>query len=99
MPRLDWQMWFASLGGTCVGERWYLAFVQRLLEGSPAVLDLLAGNPFPDHPPRLVRSLTWDYRFTTAAEKRASGAWWRREAGEQYCPTLTMRDGRLDLSE
>ena len=36
----------------------------RLLEGSNAVLQLLAYNPFPERPPRYVRALLYDYRFT-----------------------------------
>ena len=44
-PRLDWQMWFAALGSP---PGWFVAFLARLLEGSPEVLGLLAGNPFPE---------------------------------------------------
>ena len=40
MPRLDWQMWFAALAGDCRSQRWFFAFEQRLLEGSPDVLGL-----------------------------------------------------------
>ena len=47
LPRLDWQMWFAALGGNCVGQPWFLRFEQRLLEGSPPVLALLRDDPFP----------------------------------------------------
>ena len=56
MPRLDWQMWFAALGGDCRDEPWFLRFEQRLLEGSPEVLALLRENPFPDRPPRYLRA-------------------------------------------
>src|SRR5207245_3512750 len=70
-PRLDWQMWFAALG-SYDNTAWFHAFLARLLEGTPEVLGLLAANPFPDHPPRYVRALVYDYRFTTPAERRAS---------------------------
>ena len=51
-PRLDWQMWFAALGNYQQNP-WFISFCQRLLEGSPDVLALLAKNPFPSKPPRL----------------------------------------------
>ena len=54
-PRLDWQMWFAALS-EYEREPWFERFCRRLLEGSPAVLALLAGNPFPREPPRFVRA-------------------------------------------
>jgi hypothetical protein len=89
-PRLDWQMWFAALG-TCEENPWFLAFLDRLLEGSPAVERLLLRNPFPSHPPRYIRAVLYDYRFTDSAARRATGAWWRREARGLYCPTLERR--------
>lgn len=94
MPRLDWQMWFAALGGGRPAS-WYPAFVLRLLEGSPWVLGLLEANPFPDGPPRYVRSTRFRYRFTTPAERAASGRWWRRERPGPYGPTLELVAGRL----
>ena len=51
MPRLDWQMWFAALG-TAEQNPWFFRFLERLLEGSPAVSDLLEENPFANNPPR-----------------------------------------------
>ena len=80
-------MWFAALGGYEQNE-WVGAFLARLLEGSRPVLRLLATNPFPDHPPRYVRAVLYDYRFTDAVEKRATGAWWRRRELGPFCPTF-----------
>ena len=77
-PRLDWQMWFAALG-YYPNNPWMQLFLTRLLEGSPAVLRLLKSNPFSKAPPRFVRCLLYDYRFTTRSDRRLSGAWWRRE--------------------
>ena len=88
-PRLDWQMWFAALG-SCRGNPWFVQFLERLLEGSPPVLGLLADNPFPDHPPRLVRAQAYEYRFTTPAERAATGDWWRRQPKGLYCPALSL---------
>jgi len=89
-PRLDWQMWFAALGSP---PGWFVAFLVRLLEGSPEVLGLLAGNPFPGRPPRRVRAVLYDYRMTDLAERRRTGIWWKRERLGLYVPPLSLAPG------
>ena len=89
-PRLDWQMWFAALG-SYRNQPWFQSFLFRLLQGSPPVLALLEHNPFPEAPPRYVRSVLYDYRFTDAATRRTAGAWWRREAKSLYSPPQSLR--------
>jgi hypothetical protein len=86
-PRLDWQMWFAALGGYR-SNPWLLRLMARLIEGAPDVEGLLARNPFPDAPPRFLRAVLYDYRFTDADERRATGAWWKRELRGLYAPVL-----------
>jgi predicted DCC family thiol-disulfide oxidoreductase YuxK len=89
MPRLDWQMWFAALGQV-QRERWFVYFCKRLLEGSPEVLGLMATNPFADRPPKYVRALLYDYRFTDRATRLSDGSWWMRELKGVYCPPLDL---------
>jgi len=89
-PRLDWQMWFAALG-QYRSQPWFMKFVQRLLEGSPAVLGLLAENPFPDAPPRFIRAAAYDYHFTDFAEKKRDGAWWRRVRTGLFSPSMSLK--------
>jgi lipase maturation factor 1 len=91
-PRLDWQMWFAALSDV-QEEPWFTNFLVRLLQGSPPVLRLLKTNPFPGLPPRYIRATLFDYRFTTAGERKKTGAWWSREEKGLYCPVLTLRHG------
>ena len=93
-PRLDWQMWFAALS-EFGRDRWFLAFCRALLEGSPSVRALLGRDPLPGAPPRYVRALAWDYHFSDAAARRATGAWWTRELVGAYGPALALADGRL----
>jgi len=88
-PRLDWQMWFAALGSADQNP-WFEAFCQRLLQGSPDVLALLAVNPFPDHPPRYVRAELYNYRFTSFTERRAAGNWWERTLVGDYLPPVSL---------
>ena len=89
-PRLDWQMWFAALGNA--GEnRWFYNFAGRLMEGSTPVLGLLERNPFPGGGPRYIRARVYQYRFTDFAERRRSGAWWRREEAGVYLPAISLR--------
>jgi hypothetical protein len=87
MPRLDWQMWFAALSDWR-RQPWFLNLLERLLEGSPPVVALLENDPFPDAPPRRIRAVLWDYRFTDREERRVTGAWWKRERRGLYCPVL-----------
>jgi hypothetical protein len=93
-PRFDWNLWFASLG------HWRSNPIvpraeERLLEGSPDVLALFAGNPFPQ-PPRQIRVLLWQYWFTPMQEKREQGLWWRRQLLGNYAPTLARdANGRI----
>ena len=91
-PRLDWQMWFAALG-RCEDNPWFIAFERRLLEGSPPVLRLLTRNPFPAAPPRYLRTTLYAYRFTDAATRRATGAWWQRQPLRPFCPSLGAAPG------
>ncbi|MGH9452454.1 MAG: lipase maturation factor family protein [Terriglobia bacterium] len=89
-PRLDWQMWFAALG-TYRDNPWFVGLIRGLLDGSPDVLKLLGNNPFPNAPPRYVRALAYDYRFTDFAARRATGDWWQREYKGIYFPPVSLR--------
>ncbi len=91
-PRLDWQLWFAALGHYETTP-WFGRFLVRLLRASPDVLALLRKNPFAEKPPRFIRAVIYDYRFTDFAARRATGAWWRRERRGLYSPVLSSRDG------
>jgi hypothetical protein len=89
-PRLDWQMWFAALDDVR-GEPWFVNFLARLLQGSSPVVALLKRNPFPDSPPRYIRATLFQYHFTNFVEKGQTGAWWKRDGEEPYCPVLSLR--------
>ena len=87
--RLDWLLWFAAMSPPSA-HPWMAVLVTRLLENDPATLRLLGRNPFPDHPPALVRARLYRYRFTTPAERRQTGAWWSRELLGDYLPPLRL---------
>jgi hypothetical protein len=98
-PRFDWNLWFASLD-TWRNNMFVVSAEERLLSNSPDVLALFDGNPFGDVPPKLVRAVIWEYWFTSLAEKRATGMWWRRKYLGLYAPTLTVQaDGKLGVVE
>jgi hypothetical protein len=99
-PRLDWQMWFEALRleevykvtGTIDPRNmsaWFQSFLIRVMKGEPEVVGLLANNPFPDRPPKLIRIKFYQYRFTNTAEAKATGDWWHRElvwTGPEWSP-------------
>lgn len=98
-PRFDWNLWFASL------EDWQQATIvplteEHLLAGDSEVLSLFCGNPFPNGPPKYVKAVLWQYWFTTMAEKRQTGNWWRRELLGLYAPELTREpNGKFGVIE
>ncbi len=88
-PRLDWQMWFASLSN-CANSTWVLELQQKLLTNTPVVLKLFETNPFPNAPPRFMRTRTFEYRFAPWSEK---GVWWTRTETGPYCPAVMLGPG------
>ncbi|HKW57336.1 MAG TPA: lipase maturation factor family protein [Candidatus Acidoferrum sp.] len=98
-PRFDWNLWFASLG-EWRGNPLVLRTERRLLSNDKDVLALFAANPFPKNPPRQVRAVLWQYWFTTPEEKKATGAWWRRQLLGLYAPAIELEpDGRIGATE
>jgi hypothetical protein len=75
--RLDWLMWFAALSPG-YADQWMGPLLDRLLANDRATLRLLRTNPFDDERPMAVRATLYRYRFTTRAERRATGDWWDR---------------------
>lgn len=91
-PRFDWDLWFASLDDVD-DYPWVVTVEQRLLDGEPSVLALFRRDPFAGARPIAVRAVKWQYWFTTPAEKRATGDWWRRrEIGPYAPPRVRERD-------
>jgi lipase maturation factor 1 len=98
-PRFDWNLWFASLGGWRDNPI-VLRTERRLLSTDPDVLSLFASNPFPIAPPRYVRAVLWQYWFTSMAEKREHGLWWRRQFLGLYAPAIELEpDGRIGVTQ
>jgi hypothetical protein len=89
--RLDWLMWFCGFTPYSY-EPWFVNFTAKLLKNEKNTLSLMAGNPFPDRPPRFVHALRYEYRFTTAAERKETGAWWKRELRGEYFPVVSLGD-------
>ena len=87
--RLDWLMWFAAFSSPRYHE-WFRPLLAKLLRGDRAILRLLARDPFPDRPPAVVRASLWLYRYTTPAERRATGAWWHRTYVRPYVGPVTL---------
>jgi hypothetical protein len=87
-PRLDWQLWFAALGGYRE-DLWVGNFVIRLLQADPAVLSLLERPPF-EKGPKYIRVSVYDYWFTTPDERKRTGAIWNRRLEGPYLPSISL---------
>jgi predicted DCC family thiol-disulfide oxidoreductase YuxK len=90
LPRLDFQLWFAALGNF-EQTPWFIAFCQRLLHNSPQVTSLLANNPFPDHPPRYLRTNLYEYHFSKLGDWWETGNWWSAEFTDHYSPVISLK--------
>jgi hypothetical protein len=91
-PRLDWQMWFASMS-TPDQYPWTLHLVWKLLHNDPGALSLFGGNPFPEKPPRYIRAVLYRYHF--APPGNPEGNWWKREELGLWLPPLSADNPQL----
>jgi len=90
--RLDWQLWFAAMEDA-EENPWLLSLIEKLLKGDTSFLALMGSDPFPEHPPRFVRAMIYEYHFTKWAD--GSGDWWRRKELGIFMPPLTLKEGHL----
>jgi hypothetical protein len=88
-PRLDWQLWFAALRPYRRGG-WFDGLCIRLLQGSPDVLWLLAHDPFSGRKPKQIRATLYRYQFTSLAERRATGNYYKRSDPEPYMEPVEL---------
>ena len=77
-PRLDFQLWFLLLGGRGV-PRYFSALLEELRTQPDRAAAFFAADPFRGRVPRRLRVAVYRYRFTDAATRRETGAWWARE--------------------
>jgi hypothetical protein len=47
-------------------------------------------NPFPNASPRYMRAMLYQYHFTTPAERKNTGNWWRCERRGEYVPAVSL---------
>lgn len=88
-PRLDWQMWFASMS-TADQYPWTYNLVWKLLHNYRDATDLFAANPFPGKPPRYIRATLYLYKF--AKPGNARGLYWTREKVGDWIPALSVEN-------
>ena len=91
-PRVDFQLWFYGLSlrspPPYVG-----ALVDRACH-DPAAIQPLFAEPLPEHP-AAVRLAFFRYHFTTPEERRATGAWWKREWVGAKAPLVCRPDAAV----
>jgi hypothetical protein len=88
--RLDWLMWFAAMT-SFHRHPWFVHLLAKLLEGDKAVLSLLKKNPFAGSPPRYVRAVLYEYRFSPPDVRKKTGMWWVRDSVGSYFPAVSLQ--------
>jgi hypothetical protein len=95
-PRVDFQLWFYGLGAER-GVPTYVAVLLQHLCTDPAAVASLFVDRLPASP-QAARVAFYRYHFTTPAERRETGAWWKREP--VYLPrTLQCSLARQEAGE
>ena len=78
-PRLDWQMWFAALGGYQQNV-WFISLVDKLLENCKSVVNLMDVSvelkaKMNDGKMKMVKATKYQYDFTRVRNK------WNQKVG------------------
>jgi len=83
-PRVDFLLWFYGLSFARRQPGYVSGLLGHLCEDPGAVAALFTSAPPADI--RSVRLAFWDYRFTTADQRRATGDWWVRHLVQTSAP-------------
>jgi uncharacterized membrane protein YphA (DoxX/SURF4 family) len=76
-PRVDFQLWFYGLSADRGVPTYVAVLLERLCTDPAAVASLFVDRLPPS--PKAARVAFYRYNFTTPAERRETGAWWKRE--------------------
>ena len=90
MPRLDWQLWFASLGNL-QNNQWLINVVVRLSQNNKNVINLFKNNPFPDVPPKYIICRVYKYEMNNYSEWKESGKVWNKSLLGNYTPVIEIK--------
>lgn len=93
MPRLDWLLWFAGLGG-CERHPWAQNLLVRVVQGSEPVQGLIGDLRLHLVPPDAARFVVVDQAFTEPGSPEATdGDWWTlTELGPICAPIVRPPD-------
>jgi hypothetical protein len=89
-PRVDFRLWFYGLAFQRPPPGFVIKLVDRVCHEPKAVQSLFAA-PLPDEP-QAVRLVFWQYHFTSAAERRRDGTWWKRQPLAETRPISCSSD-------
>jgi len=78
-------------------KQWlFQSVAAQLIAGNPDVTGLFPRNPFPGHPPTMIRMRYYRLAFTDFATYRKTGHYWRKEYKGDYLPMIYLdRNGRM----
>ena len=88
-PRLDWQMWFASLN-SYHSQYWFQVLLNKLLKGEVSSQWLFHTIPFYGKPPNYIRSQMYRFEFSTYTDYKINGDFWRSTYFKPYSPVMTL---------
>ena len=91
-PHLDWQLWFAAMGSP-EEYPWTWNLIWKLLHNDPGTLSLFGSNPFPDHPPRYIRTVLYIYHF--AKPGNPEHVYWTRQRLGLWLPAYSVDSTEL----
>lgn len=89
-PRLDWQLWFASLEEPN-SNLWIKSLLKKIIIGDKNILRLFEVNPFPVKPPKFARAALYEYKFSSFQEKEFEKVWWQRKFIGLYTPIVDSK--------
>ncbi len=87
--RLGWMLWFMALGSP--SDYWFVPLLGKLLTADRRTLKLLRSDPFDGAAPRWIRARLFSYRFSTRAERKATGMEWVREPAAMLVAPVSLR--------